>query len=284
MSSSVPPSSIKSINEVNLPLEEVGFTRETVSEDNPASWANHIIIALPGIRTDGSWIDNLADDESIEIGKNRFKVYKVSDGYINVFQLVTWWNIWRVRYRFLSEINGIIANHPDERISIIAHSMGTAILSQIADDIRYKFEYIFLLGSICHQSKLNALKLRCRSLHIDRGSKDRWPIVAQAIRPDAYSHTGIYGADSHLGIIHRSFSNNHSNCTSLHHIRTQILPVLVGYKSEKSHFPVVYPALWKVNLVVWAMRSIPIWIFILWYFWPKISVLLGTLMEYLRFL
>ena len=108
--------------------------------------------------------------------------------------------------------------------------MGSALFSDIAESVastlpKGKFDTVVFLGSVCHRS--HAQKLHgCTELFVnDVGTKDYWPFWASTARPDSYSDVGFAGFLNAFAY-DRFFTHNHSSCTSLEHLKDELVPLI----------------------------------------------------------
>ena len=174
-----------------------------------------VIIFVHGIRTNAEWFDKIKHGE---LWDSEIKIYKVSAGYINILSLITRFKINSRKHIVGNEISNILISNPGCEVTVIAHSLGTSFISEILPSIRYKFKHIFLLASICHSKNLIHLSRCTDKLINDCGHADRYPIIANILRPDKYQYTGVYGFNNTLHAIDRKFQNDHYTCTSESHI------------------------------------------------------------------
>jgi hypothetical protein len=95
-----------------------------------AAEVEHVVALVHGINTDGEWQEALADQIRDECGLDTRTV-----GYGNFSPLRFLWPYWNMReepiQRVIDQLRAIRSEKPNAKISIVAHSFGTYIMSEI---------------------------------------------------------------------------------------------------------------------------------------------------------
>jgi hypothetical protein len=206
-------------------LSATEFTSPFVRSE---TMGDKIAVLIPGIRTNAEWIDEAAND--LDTFSGPIILRKAYGGRISSRHLVTRIGLRKIRDDVKNQLLHIIAEHSGAKISLICHSMGTDIISDILDDVRHRFEYIFFLGAVCHARKAAKISKSCDFFVNHRGTFDYWPIVAEILRPRKYSATGTFGFNRSAYVNDLLFNNNHETCTQKFHIYKYVLPTIIGTK------------------------------------------------------
>ena len=140
--------------------------RSIEGNDQPASiLQDYLVILLHGIRTRAIWQDDIR--KALE--SKGFIVEPTNYGYFDIFRFLLQWN-WGASgpiHEIHRQIRHHIGMHKGARVSIIAHSLGTFVVSKILEDqTDLKFNRIISAEVLCHihfVSKIfaNALTLLC---------------------------------------------------------------------------------------------------------------------------
>lgn len=85
-----------------------------------------------------------------------------------------------------------IERDPDVPKSIVCHSNGTRVFSLLSDEIKSAFDLVFFAGSVCHFDSDIQLH-KCRKVINDCSQNDLVPLLAEIIRPNTFSQTGVIG-------------------------------------------------------------------------------------------
>lgn len=213
--------------------------------DNPES---KIVVLIHGIHTDGAWQKNVQKEfESV----NGLHVHDLGYDVVTAAQLFGPFRSTPVN-RIAREIRRIKDEEPKARISVIAHSFGTYIVSKILEnhpDIR--FDKIIMCGAIVSRSypwDRNARDLSKSRIINDVGTKDIWPVIATCT-------TGGYGSSGRRGfqsasVTDRYFDYKHSDFfePKNSHIRNYWKPIIEtglipasdwDTKKGKTSFPIL---------------------------------------------
>ncbi len=181
-----------------------------------------IVILVPGIQTNGDWIDNLARNSDLYSIDAR----KAFGGDITWIDLLTRCWLRDIRQEIQNQIISIVSNNPTDEISLICHSMGTDIIASIIEPFGKRFEYIFFIGSICKETSAARIANCCQLFVNHRGTHDGWPILASIFRPAFYSPTGVYGFNQGAYMTDVLLNNDHHKCTAEEHLYQYIIPTI----------------------------------------------------------
>lgn len=154
----------------------------------------HLVILVHGICDPGEWIQELRSC----LEKAGFKVEPGGYEFVDLVQFllpVQWFRRRAIR-RVWTHIRAAKQLHPDaQKVSIIAHSFGTYIVSKIlSDEFDFKAHRLIFCGSVAEsklplahmQRRFTAPILNCI------GTRDVWPVIAETV-------TWGYGSVGRLG-------------------------------------------------------------------------------------
>lgn len=155
--------------------------------------SKHVVVLVHGIRDHALW--QLAiKDTLIERG---FLVEPMNYGYFDLIRFLMPIKYFRITAieEVLKQIRMVKNEHQDCKISIIAHSFGTYIVSNIltkAFDLR--FSHVIFCGSVV-QSQFPFEQVRERFKHKimnEVGARDIWPAFAESVTR-GYGSAGTFG-------------------------------------------------------------------------------------------
>lgn len=139
----------------------------------------HVVIILHGIRTHGQWIDSVKQ-RLIDLN---FTPISHKYGYFDLLSLMLHeFKGSGVKLRFLADYENAVRLHPGKKISIIAHSYGTLIVTQLLEQFHFfKLDRLILVASIV-PSNFNWLSVlqdeRLFKLMNECGGQDVFPEIA----------------------------------------------------------------------------------------------------------
>lgn len=218
-----------------------------------------LAIVIPGIRTDASWIDGLAF--RVERWTSPIKVLQATPDRVSSFTALSRLGIRRFKKQTKDHVTNILINHPSHRISIIAHSMGCAILSEILEEIDFvSFDLIIFLGSICRRDRAMSLRKHGTRFINHVGRRDVFPVVAEILNPLKYSATGSIGFNQPY-CSDEVFDTDHFSCTRRRHIESYVVPLLYGFSPTPAvrlqpRFSSTMITYWKRGLYSLGLASI----------------------------
>lgn len=218
---------MKSENKDNVRLLSANFDVHVaeVKDDRPA----HIVIALHGIRDDSSWSYELL--ENLSHFEDKLIIAPVSYGRVSTFSFLANINSRKVDNKVSKRMNSVKKIHPNSPISILCHSNGTKILSRVLENLDFIPEYIFTIGSVCHQDDCDKFVVNRRMVN-ECGIKDIYPIIAETIRPDLFGSTGVFGFNNYP-IMDRHFVYSHSDGLAREHFEKYLIPIIINGKIER---------------------------------------------------
>ena len=208
-------------------------------KDVGAPKRTHIVICIPGLSTDGSWVDN---------ARVRARYYNSSIEFIKITPTAQLWlqhvlfgiGLSGIENDISKKITNLVLAHgrTDVQISLLAHSIGCGIAEKVIRDIHYRFKYIIFIGSICHRAHSGPIKQKCTYFINSCGTKDRWPVYIEAVNFWKYSATGTVGFGNSAYVNDLFYETDHHSCTDRDHIETVIVPLLMGNVVEQPIDPV----------------------------------------------
>lgn len=172
-----------------------------------SSSVDEIILLVHGIRTHGNWQDNVKDVlETID----GIKVQTSNYGY---FDLLRFWCPF-TRRKAIDEVretlDEIVREYGRAKISVIAHSNGTYIVSKILQGSRsYKLHRLVLCGSIIPRTYDWTRNPPAKEVINDYATRDVWPVLATALSW-GYGDTGRHPFRK-PGVIDRGHDFSHSD-------------------------------------------------------------------------
>ena len=182
-----------------------------------------VLICLHGIRDNAAW--GTASETISGFVENHVEVAPISYEQLESYSFILGWKRKKIQDDVIDQINFIKKSYPYSELSIICHSNGTKVLSEIINRLQFRFEWVFLCGSVCKLSDVNSLRNVNRRPINDAATKDWWPIWAELLRPDLYQATGVYGFHK-FPVRERMFAYGHSDAVDKAHIERWVLPVL----------------------------------------------------------
>ena len=201
---------------------------DTTSDEDTSD--RHIAIAIPGIRTDGTWVDSAST--RVKRWERPIEILKVGPELISTWNLFSRIGTERIKSKIRADVQNIVIKYGESHsISVICHSMGAALFAEILNDVDYKFDKIILLGSVCHRQHALTISKNCNYFMNQCGTQDRWPIIAEAVNWIKYSATGTVGFKRHYSN-DTFFDNDHATCTEQPHMDSYVIPLLYGLKLE----------------------------------------------------
>lgn len=198
-----------------------------------AARRGHVVLLIHGIRTQGEWQQRAAatleEEPTIRVRPTRYEFFDVVR-FLLPFDALRRYPVTRVTTLIRDELT----KHPDQ-ISIVAHSFGTYIVSQmLLNEPDLDFHRIILCGSIIpdgfpwekFRHRLSPQASADWQVVNDCGLNDPWPVLAQSI-------TWGYGASGRFGFGHgrvkdRYHAVGHSGFFDESFVRRYWLPYLVS--------------------------------------------------------
>lgn len=157
---------------------------------------DHVVLLIHGIRTEADWQEMVVR----QLEGPSIRVFPIKYGFFDVFQFLIpgptrMWPIQRV----LKEVRLVRDRFRTAKLSIVAHSFGTYIVSQLVrDNFDIRLFRILFCGSVVPSTF--AWEKVLRQITEDQvvnecGKSDIWPVFAQAVTW-GYGATGTHGFGS----------------------------------------------------------------------------------------
>ncbi len=188
-------------------LTEMLLHANTVLKTEPTDSIEEVVLILHGIRDLGSWQTRVKQQlESCE----KIKAFTVKYGRYGLLQFVFPKFVFDFSKAPLQkvrrEIQNIKSTHPTAKISVIAHSFGTHLLTQLLlGDPHMIVKRVLLCGSVVDRDfEWESVRLQIgnasdpakeKFILNDCGNGDKWPVLAKSI---GYGAIGTNGAGSVL--------------------------------------------------------------------------------------
>ncbi len=239
------------------------------------STQKHIVILIHGIRTFAPWqarIENsLDDDQSIKVIPLSYDYYglrkfcspkKFSSGPLESLE---------------SDLSTIFNTHLGAKFSVVAHSFGTYLISEILRKYRASenipIENLILCGAIVNKNyQWNLYPANKLLVLNEAGSKDIWPVFAYHISKE-YGATGTFGIKKPL-VKDRFHSNSHSDYFTNEFIKQYWVPFLKygqivnsGWGSREETFPLWIEIPYTLSSLTLSILVLAFLMFVLWALW-----------------
>jgi hypothetical protein len=185
-----------------------------------------IVVLLHGIRTFGGWQHKLVHE--MELIAPEVEVQPIRYKFVDIFTFLGPEKYRRSAIdRVIREIRDVSRRNPGVPISIVAHSFGTYVTSEvlsIAPDIH--LHRVLLCGAIIPEDYRWAdVRLRIAgSVVNDVGTRDIWPLLAKHVTV-GYGPSGRFGFGS-SAVRDRYFDLGHSDFFSDDHMKAYWIPFL----------------------------------------------------------
>lgn len=141
-----------------------------------------------------------------------------------------------------NQIEYLIDNHKDKKISFICHSFGTKVLCEALVGIDHQFHHVYFIGGVAKKSDIHKVIKKISCFVNDCGERDYRPWIASFLSPK-YEAIGYYGTEPYG--TNRDFNSNHSEYASATHINSNIVKSIVsdklGVYKPKYRFVRKYP-------------------------------------------
>jgi pimeloyl-ACP methyl ester carboxylesterase len=213
-----------------------------ITKKHPSeSRAKRIVLLIHGIRTRATWAEKVRKTIESRAG---FQVQPVKYGFVNtvrfIFPFLTRQSIID---RFVDEYRAAKLRNPDARISVIAHSFGTYVVTKaLARATDVVLERVILCGSVVAESFRTApyrAQLGDKPILNECGTNDIWPLLAKSAAW-GYGATGTFGFGSD-GIRDRFHNFSHSSYFTEEFVRDYWLPYLAEGKLDTTEWDLTRP-------------------------------------------
>jgi hypothetical protein len=207
-------------------IDDRALAVQSLIEHTQSGGPPRIAIVISGIRSNADWVDRvIQQNEQFSKGEIAFK--KAKSKRLSIWHLATRWGLRRERESLRNQIFNLLIQYPNAEFSIVCHSLGTDLVADCLKEINYRFKFIVLLGSICKTSKLSVFRKSCDYVINDRGSHDRFTIIAALLSPWFYEPTGTFGFNTSYAN-DQVFLNDHDSCAEAPHVLNAVVPRLLG--------------------------------------------------------
>ena len=172
----------------------------------------HLVVLVHGIRTHAEWYVAVRN----ELEKEGFTVALSSYGRLDLFRFLV--PVPYFRKSAANKVERLIHAAMDscgaKRLSVIAHSFGTCIISILLRETEIRFRKIIFCGSVVSSNfPFQAVSGRYETIVNEVGTRDYWPILASS-GTWGYGSTGAFGFKHprvfdryHRGVSHSAFLN-----------------------------------------------------------------------------
>lgn len=138
-----------------------------------------IVVLIHGIRTHAEWQERLKG----LLATHNIKAYPIGYGFYDVLRfLCPFLTRRRPQERVARELRSVRVNHPAAEISVVAHSFGTYVVTEVlADATDIRLHRLLLCGSVV-PTNYRWDKIRSRvtgAILNDAGVKDIWPALSK---------------------------------------------------------------------------------------------------------
>jgi pimeloyl-ACP methyl ester carboxylesterase len=212
------------------------------------------------MNTGGEWQERLADHFRENYG---LLTYPLGFGVVGILSFIfPFWT--RMPYiKMVDErLRAIRLLNPDAKISVIAHSFGTYIITKLLlEQSNFKLDRLVLCGSIVplQFSWIEVLnQLGQHRIINDVGTKDLWPVIARVVT-FGYGPSGRLGF-KYPGVADRFHNYKHSDYFEDVHVRKYWEPFLLsGRITPSPHSSEREPVPYWIRFLVWIPFRYPIW-------------------------
>lgn len=167
----------------------------------------HVLVCVHGIRDDGNW-GNIAATAIGGLADTKVEIVCVRYDRVSSFGFLLGNGRNKNNIDVIDQLSFIRNKFPDSLISIICHSNGTKLVSEIIQALTFEIEWLFLCGSVCTTADVRTLRIARRYPVNEIASKDWWPLIAETLAPKRFQSTGSTGFNMYP-IVDRLFPYNH---------------------------------------------------------------------------
>lgn len=206
---------------------------EDVDESRPI-----VAFLLPGIRSDKEWAQVFRDKANSPTARRIISEIVSPDRDLGLRDLLFRHRLHAFRPDYIEQIRQTLKKHltafGELDVIFICHSMGSAIFSEISDQILPEIERnkhidvrnIVYLGSVSKRTYSTKVGKSCSKFVNDVGRNDVWPLAAWYINPLKYDPVGRFGFGR--AMVHDRFFDklDHTACTEMEHMEEWILPIV----------------------------------------------------------
>lgn len=215
-----------SIRRQTLAALSTGDFVEGIALD-PDSAPAHVISVVHGIRDRGFWIHEwqaLCDRSWTTI-----RIAPISYGWLGIVPFILF-PVSAARSGLIERrMRDVLTAYPEARHTIMAHSNGSKIVSEVLDRFAGAYRTVIFLGSIAPASAADRFP-RDRSVIVNDCSRsDPWPVRAEAINPRQFGATGTFGF-CHDRVRDRFLPLDHLGYLTVDYFEHFVLPLVFSMK------------------------------------------------------
>jgi pimeloyl-ACP methyl ester carboxylesterase len=222
--------------------------------EKPPIAIRRVIVLVHGIRTTGSWEEMVVHELA---GLSNTVTIPLRYGYFDVIRFLVPELLRRTPIqRIARELRAIQKRFKEAKISVIAHSFGTYLISKvIAEESDIELEYLLLCGSVIPTDfRWDLVRPRLVQQPVnDCGTKDLWPVLATVTW--GYGPSGTLGCGS-AEVIDRFHPFKHSDFFNAQFVREYWRPIFEANEIHHSPYEITRPAVkwWWGLLVAYPLR------------------------------
>lgn len=257
-------------------LEPTAFALDAVVD--PENRAKRVLIIIHGIRDQPAWAAHF-NNALADLGYD-CTVAPVQYKRYSSLPFIFGTGLMDRRTDVLTQVREIHARNGGAVFDVFCHSNGTRLFGDIVHQEGVpNFQTVMLAGSVCQRLQVAAIatKVKTGRLWNICGKKDRWPILAQALRPDLFEQTGVTGFLDER-VYDRYYNFGHSGALQPSFIHQVVVPMLMFSEAERHegvpsksalHDPATYRKIAAafIGFAVFSLRFLPWWVAAIPCFW-----------------
>jgi hypothetical protein len=208
----------------------------TTERELPASaidGGKRLLVIIHGIRTEAVWAEGVC------------QLFEEIDGVTAVPLRYGYFPLHRFLYPKVfasaplslvqSELTSLVKNYPGYEISVLAHSFGTYLISEILRNYDMEIQHLILVGSIVRQDfPWGQIRHKVRGEIVNEcGVRDIWPAFA-GMMSARYGPSGVFGF-SGVQVTSRFFNLAHSEFLRRAFCKQYWCPIVVSSSVQDDH-------------------------------------------------
>ena len=193
--------------------------------ENASGEVKGSVILVHGIRTHADWYRDIRDT----LSENGYRVHLTNYGTFDLFRFLLPTNYFRnkVKDKIYRQLRLAIQDDPSAEYSIIAHSFGTYIVSNILrDEFDIQIDRLIFAGSVVrYDFPFEQFSDRFKGEILNEvATHDPWPVVAESVTT-GYGSAGTFGF-KRPRVFDRWHTGGHSYVLNADHCKSYWLPFL----------------------------------------------------------
>lgn len=192
----------------------------------PSVQPRHLLLCLHGIRDDSSFA-TLSEEVAGRFAGTRIEVVPIRYRRLGMADACSDRDLSARVKDVVQQIDYVVAANPGCLFSVLCHSFGTRMLAMALGRADFRFEWVFLCSSVVRVEAVDAYRSASNRIVNDAATRDRVPIVAEAVRPSVYQATGVYGFHR-FPVKERLFDYGHSDSVGRAHLVEWVFPALAN--------------------------------------------------------